>query len=127
MDTTDTIGLASCIGIWLGGIFTLITLETFKSILSKPDKEIEHLAAISHSLKEIERTVTEKTDELHKIGQRLHKLETWTKLHDDQMIYSENPVTEIQPREQTDDTLVACKLQREALLQHLNICKRHLK
>lgn len=112
MDTTDIIGLVSCIGIWLGGIFTFILLETLMSILAKPDKEVEHLAAISHSLKEIERAGAEKTDELYKIEQRLHELETWTKLHDDQIINSGNPVTEIQTREQTDDTLVASKLQR---------------
>lgn len=47
----------------------------------------------------------EKTDEFRKIQRRLDELETWTKLHDEQMIYSGNPVT-------ADDSIVARKLQR---------------
>lgn len=58
------------------------------------------------------RAVAEKAAESYKIEQRLDKLETWNKLHDDQSIHSGKPVTEIQTRERTDDTLVASQLQR---------------
>lgn len=49
---------------------------------TRPDKEIEHLAAISLTLREIKKTGTAKTDKLDKLEQQIHEHEAWIKLQD---------------------------------------------